>query len=112
MQQAQKTSIQMTTRSKVPFTVSNVTKCMCPKCPVQSKSQCSTSKMATIKESLKKPALNREDIPGEYCSTGAAACKDLDPKQSCICGSCSVFFQYKLAAGQPAGYYCRDGAAR
>jgi hypothetical protein len=28
-----------------------------------------------------------------------------------MCGTCSIFTQYKLASGKPVGYYCRDGAA-
>ncbi len=98
--------------TKVPFSTANVGKCMCPRCPVQSKSQCVSSKLATIKEALAKKPLNSEEIPGVYCSTGSAACKDLDPKQSCLCGGCAVFSHYKLDTGMPAGYYCRDGFAK
>ena len=100
------------TITKVPFTTTNAGKCMCPKCPVQSKSQCVKGKLSTIKTALKAKSLKKEDIPGVYCSTGIATCRDLDPKQSCICGSCNVFNQYKLAEFKPAGYYCRDGNAR
>ncbi len=85
---------------------------MCPKCPVQAKSQCVASKLARITEALKMKPLKREDIPGVYCSSGAATCADLDPKQSCLCGSCAVFSQYDLASHMPVGKYCRDGSAR
>lgn len=98
--------------TKVPFSAANVGKCSCPKCPVQSKSECVRGKLATIKESLAKTSLIRGEIPGLYCSTGAATCTDLDPKQACLCGSCAVFGEYKLSAGTPVGYYCRDGFAR
>jgi len=98
--------------TKVPFTANNVGKCMCPKCPVQSKSQCASGKLATIKASLAKTPLVREDIPGVYCSTGTAACRDLDPKQACICGSCAIFSEYDLGKGTPLGYFCRDGFAK
>ncbi len=98
--------------AKVPFSTANVGKCMCPKCPVQAKSQCVSGKLATIKDALAKKPLNRADIPGVYCSTGTATCKDLDPKQSCMCGGCAVFGQYNLGAGLPAGYFCRDGFAK
>ncbi|MDD5169720.1 MAG: DUF2769 domain-containing protein [Syntrophales bacterium] len=100
------------TATKISFTASNVSKCMCPKCPVQTKSACASGKLASIKDALAKKPLVREDIPGVYCSTGAATCTDLDPKQSCACGSCAIFGQYNLAAGVPAGYFCRDGAAK
>ena len=101
-----------TTGVKVPFVKASVSKCMCPKCPVQSKSQCVSGKLSTIKDALKANPLKREDIPGVYCSTGTATCRDLDPKQSCICGGCAVFSQYKLAGFKPVGYYCRDGNAK
>jgi hypothetical protein len=98
--------------AKVSFSASNVGKCLCPKCPVQSKSQCAGGKLAAIKEALARKPLIREDIPGVYCSTGTATCKDLDPKQSCLCGGCAVFSHYKLDTGLPAGYFCRDGFAK
>lgn len=97
---------------KVPFQTTNVTKCMCPKCPVQSKSKCASGKLSTLKDALKNNPLKREDIPTVYCSTGKADCRDLDTKQPCICGSCAVFDHYKLAGFQPVGYYCRDGNAK
>lgn len=101
-----------TVSTKVPFSSTNVGKCMCPKCPVQAKSQCVKSKLATIKEALAKTPLIRGEIPGIYCSTGTATCTDLDPKQACMCGSCSVFGEYSLGSGKPAGYFCRDGFAK
>lgn len=98
--------------AKVSFTASNVGKCMCPKCPVQAKSQCVGGKLTSIKDALARTPLIREDIPGVYCSTGTATCKDLDPTQSCICGGCAVFSQFNLATGLPVGYFCRDGFAK
>jgi hypothetical protein len=98
--------------TKVPFSAKNVGKCSCPKCPVQSKSQCVRGKLATIKDSIAKTPLIREEIPGIYCSTGAATCTDLDPKQACLCPSCAVFGEYNLGTGKPLGYYCRDGFAK
>ncbi len=83
-----------------------------PKCPVQSKSKCAGGQLAKIKEALAKSPMNREEIPGPYYATGAAACSDLDPKQSCICGSCAVFSEYNLGAAKPVSYYCRDGMAK
>ena len=101
-----------TTSGKVAFNSGNVGKCLCPKCPVQSKSQCVSKKLGTINDALSKNPLLREDIPGIYCSTGKATCQDLDPKQPCSCGSCSVFKDSNLAAGKPVGYYCRDGHSK
>jgi len=101
-----------TVAAKVPFNATSVGKCMCPKCPVQTKSQCVSGKLATIKDALKKNPLKREDIPGVYCSSGAATCKDIDPKQSCICGTCSIYDQYKLGSGKPGGKFCQYGEAK
>lgn len=98
--------------TKVPFNAANVGKCMCPHCPVQSKSKCAADKLATIKVALAKKPLQQEEIPGVYCSSGTATCKDLDPSQSCICGSCAVYNQHNLAAASPSAYYCRDGFAK
>lgn len=97
---------------KVPFNKTTVSKCMCPDCPTQSESSCVSGKMAQIKDTLAKNPLRREDIPGVYCSTGQASCKDTDFSKDCICGSCAVFSEYNLAMGQPQGYYCRDGATK
>lgn len=97
--------------SAVPFTLDNVKNCRCPACPVQAASTCVEDRKKGLGQALKATPLKREDIPGVYCATGTATCSGLDPKKSCICGTCRVFSQYKLALGQPAGYYCRDGAA-
>jgi len=98
--------------SKVSFTGENVGSCMCPKCHVQGDSKCVKGKMGGIQKALNKSPLKREDIPGVYCSTGTATCRDLDPTKSCMCGGCPVFSKYNLATGTPIGYYCRDGMAK
>jgi Protein of unknown function (DUF2769) len=98
--------------TKVSFSATNVGKCLCPKCPVQSKSKCVSGKLGTIADALAKNPLNREDIPGLYCSTGNATCQDIDPTQACLCGGCAVFAENNLATGKPVGYYCRDGFAK
>jgi hypothetical protein len=96
---------------KVPFEVANVRKCICPSCPVQSKSACVAGLKEKLNVALVKNPLQHNDIPRLYCGTGKATCTDLDLKQSCICGGCPVFSQYKLATGRPVEYYCKDGAA-
>jgi hypothetical protein len=53
-----------------------------------------------------------EDIPGLYCSTGKATCRDLDGKQTCICPRCPVWDGYNLDEGVRMGYFCRDGQAK
>ncbi len=98
--------------TKVPFATVNVSKCMCPKCPVQTKSSCVSGKMSKIGDALKKTPLKPEDIPGVYCSTGKATCQDIGTMQPCICGSCAVYSGYKLTTGKPQYYFCKAGAAK
>lgn len=97
--------------AKVPFEKDAVAKCICPQCPVQTKSKCAQDLKPKLEEALSHSPLRREEIPGLYCATGKAACPDLDTGQSCICGDCPVFARYKLAAAKPAMYYCKDGSA-
>ena len=94
---------------KVPLTVDNVKNCICPNCPVQTKSECIKDKVTKVKVALSKSPLVGEDIPGMYCSTGKASCEDIDTNQMCICGGCMLYFKYSLADGKPMAYYCRDG---
>ncbi|MFZ3077634.1 MAG: hypothetical protein WA139_04215 [Candidatus Aenigmatarchaeota archaeon] len=53
-----------------------------------------------------------KDVPQLYCSGGKAAGEDLDFGQICVCGSCLIWAQHKLAKGNPAFYFCRDGKAK
>ena len=97
---------------KVPFSKTNVGRCKCPGCPVQAKSRCVAEKIPVMKEALKGSTLKPEEIPAEYCATGTATCRDIDTKQTCLCGTCSVFANYRLGAGDPGGYFCQYGIAR
>ena len=99
---------------KVPFSTENISRCRCPGCPVQAQSQCVSEKLGKLGEAMAAAggkAPKAAEVPGVYCSTGVAACRDLDPSQMCICGTCSVWQQYKLASGKPAGYFCKNGMA-
>ena len=107
-----KVQFNVETGAKVPFIVENVTRCMCPGCPVQSASQCVSGKMLGIEDVLKSNPLKREDVPGDYCSTGTATCQDIDISQACSCFDCPVYSEYQLASGQPTCYFCKDGNAR
>jgi hypothetical protein len=94
---------------KVPFASENARECICMQCPVQSKSLCAKEKEKSSKGSTQpKP----QDTPRLYCSSGKAICKDIDTKQMCICGVCSVWNKFKLAGAKPPMYFCRDGTAR
>jgi hypothetical protein len=58
--------------NKVSFVVGTVGKCLCPKCPVQAKSQCVTKLAGGLGEALKRNPLKHEEIPGAYCAAGKA----------------------------------------
>ena len=99
---------------KIPFTTAYVAKCMCPRCPVQEKSKCAKDLLSNMGTNVckDKTPLKHEEVPGLYCGTGTATCKDLDPNQGCICGTCSVFSEFKLENLKSVGYYCKSGIAR
>lgn len=97
---------------KVPFSVANVKICLCAKCPVQTLSACVKDQQGKVQKSLGSGATpNPGDVPGLYCASGAATCKDLATRQMCICGECPIWKEYKLVSSKPLGYYCRDGKA-
>ena len=101
----------MAEKTKVPFTKDNVMKCICTQCPVQANSSCVAGKKKVMKESMGKQPLVAEDIPGLYCSSGVASCKDIDTSKMCMCMACPLWEEFSLGSGQPMGYYCRDGRA-
>jgi hypothetical protein len=100
------------TSTKVPFILDNVSKCLCPGCPVQAQSKCVAGLKSGLAAALKKSPLRHEEVPGVYCGVGKATCRDIDPKKDCLCGDCAVFRRYNLAKGKPDGYFCSAGAAR
>lgn len=97
--------------ARVSFDVGNVTKCLCPICPVQSRSRCVKKKTSSLRDALKSNPLRREEIAGLYCATGTATCEDIDVRKTCLCESCPVFRDNKLKEGKPTCYFCRDGAS-
>jgi hypothetical protein len=102
---------------KVEYNQENATLCMCTKCPVQAESACARQKVALMEAMMQKGMPEGmmpppEDIPGLYCATGVAVCKDLDTSKMCICTTCSVWEKCKLAEGMPQGYFCKDGKAK
>jgi hypothetical protein len=99
-------------KTKVPLILDTVSKCLCPGCPVQEESTCVASLKSGLQETLKKKPLRHEDMPAVYCGAGKATCSDLDPSKECICGGCAVFSKYKLANGEPDGYFCQEGASQ
>ncbi|MDQ1253305.1 MAG: hypothetical protein QG646_2460 [Euryarchaeota archaeon] len=101
--------------SKVPYTIENIKKCMCPKCPVQADSKCAMDKLDNLVRGLENAQEGEvpepQDVPGIYCSAGKATCQDLDPNQQCICYTCAVWKEYNLGEGTPSMYFCQNGKA-
>jgi len=101
--------------SKVPYTIENIKRCMCPKCPVQANSKCAMDKLGNLVRELETAREGEvpepQDVPGVYCSTGKATCQDLNPNQQCICNTCAVWNEYHLGEGAPSMYFCQNGKA-
>ena len=97
---------------KIEFTRGNITKCLCPQCPVQAESECAQTKMKMLQESMRGMSPEPSDVPGVYCATGTATCNDLDPNKTCKCPNCEVFKENNLAQGEPGAYFCQNGAVK
>ena len=101
--------------TKVPYTVSNIERCMCSKCPVQAASVCAKETLSGLKNEIKSlgegEAPEPQKVPGVYCSTGAATCVDLNPNQKCICKTCAVWEENSLENAIPMMYFCNNGKA-
>ncbi|UCG93452.1 MAG: DUF2769 domain-containing protein [candidate division WOR-3 bacterium] len=102
--------------AKVPYTLENAQLCICKTCPIQAESMCVKEKMEKMQMKMQEGAPMSTvpppaDLPGMYCATGVAACKDLNFTEMCMCGGCQVWARYYLAGGRPMGYFCRDGKA-
>jgi hypothetical protein len=99
----------------IDLTIENLQKCICPECPVQSKSQCADEKIENMieKELMQEENIsNPQEIPGLYCVTGKSECKDFDSEQSCQCSGCDIWKEYKLGEGEPGEYFCVKFKAR
>ena len=100
------------TKPKIEFTRENITKCLCPQCPVQAESECAQTKMKMLQESMRGMSPEHSDVPGVYCATGTATCSDLNPNKMCNCPNCNVFKENNLEQGEPNGYFCQKGAVK
>ncbi len=103
---------QATVKAKVPFTRPNAKKCICWQCPVQTDSACIKANADKMGEVMSSKYFEPEIVPGLYCSSGIASCKDIKTNEACICGGCEVYGSYRLGAGQPTDHYCAKGAAK
>ena len=106
------TGSQKEMKPKIEFTRENISKCLCPQCPVQAKSECAQTKMKMVQESMRGMSPEHSDVPGVYCTTGTATCSDLDPNKMCNCPNCDVFKENSLAQREPGAYFCQKGATK
>ncbi|MGB9936979.1 MAG: DUF2769 domain-containing protein [Methanobacterium sp.] len=51
----------------------------------------------------------RDRVPGMYCSTGKALCKDINPEKQCICNKCVVWKENNLENKNPDQHFCENG---
>jgi len=102
-------------KTKVPFSVSNIKRCMCALCPVQSESECAQEKYSKLKNELESSggveALKPQKIPGAYCSGGNAICRNLNFNRECIYYTCPVREGSELEKSTPIMYFCNKGRA-
>ena len=97
------------------LTIENLQKCICPECPVQSKSLCADEKIANMIEKgimQEKNISKPQKIPGMYCISGKSKCKDFDSEQACQCSGCDIWKKYKLGERKPSEYYCMKDKAQ
>ena len=108
-------SFQRETDFVVPYSRENINRCRCPQCPVQAESKCVKDKVDNLKKEMNILPADEvpepDDVPGTYCSTSRAVCKDLDPGRQCICNTCDVWKEYLLENGKPSQYFCQNGPA-
>ncbi|NLN44883.1 MAG: DUF2769 domain-containing protein [Methanosarcina sp.] len=99
----------------VPYARSNIERCMCSLCPVQADSKCAQDKLQSSGKAMKDmpegEVPNPEDVPGIYCSTGKATCRDLNFDRECICGTSEVWKEYGLEEVDPNNHFCLHGRA-
>lgn len=89
----------------VDFTKDNIGKCLCGECPVQVQSACAKEKYAEAQKAKGMP--RPEQVPGLYCSSGKATCKDLNWVEHCLCPGCLVWAENSLKTN----HYCSRGSA-
>ncbi len=101
----------------IDFSMENIKKCLCMRCPVQMESQCVKDKekimILMTQQDLDSPMrMDEERVPGLYCSTGKAICKDINTHQICRCNECSVWMGNRLDKKETSKYFCINGKAK
>ena len=102
---------------KIDFTMENIKKCVCTKCAVQIESQCVKDKLKIMllitQQDLDSPMMMGPDrVPGVYCATGKATCKDIKTNRICKCNDCPIWKENNLKEGEPSRHFCRNGEVK
>jgi hypothetical protein len=100
----------------IDFSMENIKKCLCMKCAVQIESQCVKDKQKIMllmkNQDLDSPMrMSPDRVPGVYCSTGKALCKDIDTKKVCKCNECPIWKEEELEKRATSRYFCKNGKA-
>jgi hypothetical protein len=103
--------MRQTVNIKVLFTRQNAKMCICWECPVQAKSQCIKENEEKMGDVLTTRFFEPKVVPGLYCASGTASCRDIDTSQGCICGGCEVYNNNRLDKAIPAEHFCKNGNA-
>lgn len=103
--------------SRIELSMENINLCLCSKCAVQIESQCVKDKQKIMllitQQDLDSPMrIDAERVPGVYCTTGKAICKDIDTKKVCKCNECNIWKEYRLNDSSSGRYFCRDDGKR
>ncbi|NYB53122.1 MAG: DUF2769 domain-containing protein [Methanobacteriaceae archaeon] len=100
---------------KIDFNKANMDKCLCYKCKVQKNSSCVKDKVILLNERVLgldvdiSWALDPDEFPGLYCTSGKTSCKDVEFHEECICPECDLWKENDLASALPKGSFCADG---
>lgn len=97
---------------EVEFTRDNIIRCLCKKCAVQVGSQCVKNKLGLMllitQQDLDSPMMMEPDkVPGLYCATGKATCKDINTKRVCKCVECPIWNEKSLKYNETSSYFCK-----
>ncbi len=61
-------------------------------------------------QDLDSPMMMEPDrVPGLYCSTGEATCKDIKTKRACKCIDCPIWNENNLEISDPNRHFCKHG---
>jgi hypothetical protein len=97
---------------KVPYTQINANKCLCWTCHAHTSPNQIKPTAGNSPDLFNRDLVNPPVIPILFCSTDMTCWGYEGKTEGCICSFCPVFEEYRLVAGKPKMFYCRNGRAR